>query len=61
MDILSKVKGYREAENQLKWEGTFREYLEILKERPEVAQTAHARVYSMIKDGLFPINKGDIV
>lgn len=49
MDILSKVKGYREAEDQLKWEGTFREYLEMLKERPEVAQTAHARVYSMIK------------
>lgn len=50
MDILSKVKGYREAENQLKWEGTFREYLEILRDRPEVAQTAHARVYSMIKN-----------
>jgi len=33
----------------LKWEGTFAEYLEIVRERPEVAQTAHSRVYNMIK------------
>ncbi|WP_097072693.1 PrkA family serine protein kinase [Ureibacillus xyleni] len=49
MDILSRVKRYREEENQLKWEGTFAEYLEIIKQRPEVAQTAHSRVYNMIK------------
>ncbi len=50
MDIFEKIKDSRQLENKLKWEGTFREYLEIVKERPEVAQTAHARVYSMIKD-----------
>lgn len=49
MDILNKVKSYREEENKLKWEGTFAEYLDIVKERPEVAQTAHSRVYNMIK------------
>ena len=49
MDILNKVRSYREEENKLKWEGTFAEYLSIVKERPEVAQTAHSRVYSMIK------------
>ncbi|SOB99631.1 putative serine protein kinase PrkA [Ureibacillus xyleni] len=49
IDILSRVKRYREEENQLKWEGTFAEYLEIIKQRPEVAQTAHSRVYNMIK------------
>lgn len=49
MDILNKVKSYREEENRMKWEGTFAEYLEIVKERPEVAQTAHSRVYNMIK------------
>ncbi|RYG73349.1 PrkA family serine protein kinase [Lentibacillus lipolyticus] len=49
MDILNKVKRHREEEEQLKWEGTFAEYLEIVKERPEVAQTAHSRVYNMIK------------
>ncbi|MGE7843298.1 PrkA family serine protein kinase [Lysinibacillus sp. NPDC093712] len=49
MNILDKVKSYREEENRLKWEGTFADYLSILKERPEVAQTAHSRVYNMIK------------
>ncbi|GAA0437257.1 serine/threonine protein kinase PrkA [Lentibacillus halophilus] len=49
MDILNKVKHHREEEQQLKWEGTFAEYLEIVKEHPEVAQTAHSRVYNMIQ------------
>ncbi|MDI7742586.1 PrkA family serine protein kinase [Lysinibacillus fusiformis] len=49
MDILSRVRRYKEEEDSLKWEGTFAEYLSIVKERPEVAQTAHSRVYSMIK------------
>ncbi|MEG0259868.1 MAG: protein prkA, partial [Lysinibacillus sp.] len=49
IDILKKVKSYRDEENRLKWEGTFEDYLEIVKERPEVAQTAHSRVYNMIK------------
>lgn len=43
------MKEYREEEEKLKWEGTFAEYLEIVKKRPEVAQTAHSRVYNMIK------------
>jgi serine protein kinase len=48
MDILNKVKSYREEENNLKWEGTFADYLAIVKERPVVAQMAHSRVYNMI-------------
>ncbi|MFC5542684.1 MAG: PrkA family serine protein kinase [Bacilli bacterium] len=49
MDILKKIREHREEEEKLKWEGTFAEYLEIVKKRPEVAQSAHARVYNMIK------------
>jgi len=49
MDILNKVRNFREEENRLKWEGTFAEYLAIVKDRKEVAQTAHSRVYNMIK------------
>lgn len=49
MDILNQVKSFREEENKLKWQGTFAEYLNIVKERKEVAQTAHSRVYHMIK------------
>lgn len=50
MDILSRIKKHREEEEKLMWRGTFAEYLEILKEKPYVAQTAHSRVYNMIKD-----------
>lgn len=50
MDILQKITRYREEEEKLKWEGTFAEYLKILKEKPWVAQSAHSRVYNMIKD-----------
>ncbi|KGP70960.1 PrkA family serine protein kinase [Pontibacillus yanchengensis] len=49
MDILKKIQSYREEEESLKWEGTFGEYLDMLKERPHLAQSAHSRVYNMIK------------
>ncbi|QQZ08430.1 PrkA family serine protein kinase [Heyndrickxia vini] len=50
MDILKRLEHYREEEEKLQWEGTFGEYLELLKEKPWVAQSAHSRVYNMIKD-----------
>ncbi|WP_033828002.1 PrkA family serine protein kinase [Bacillus andreraoultii] len=50
MGILDKVARYREEEEKLKWEGTFAEYLELVKEKPWIAQSAHSRVYNMIKD-----------
>ncbi len=50
MEILKKIEKYREEEERLKWEGTFADYLQLLKEKPWVAQTAHSRVYHMIKD-----------
>jgi serine protein kinase len=50
MDILGKIQKYREEESRLAWEGTFAEYLDILREHPEVAQSAHSRVYNMIRD-----------
>lgn len=49
MDIINKVKNLRDEEKRLEWEGTFADYLEIVKDRPEVAQTAHSRVYNMVK------------
>jgi len=50
MDILKRAKEYREEQENLKWEGTLADYLELLKERPYLAQSAHSRVYQMIKD-----------
>jgi serine protein kinase len=50
MDILKKIEKFRDEEEKLKWEGTFGDYLQLLKEKPLVAQSAHSRVYNMIKD-----------
>ncbi|MEQ6378566.1 PrkA family serine protein kinase [Bacillaceae bacterium S4-13-58] len=49
MSILERIRDYREEEERLKWEGTFAEYLEMVKERPYLAQSAHSRVYHMIQ------------
>ncbi|MBE3598985.1 MAG: PrkA family serine protein kinase [Limnochordaceae bacterium] len=48
MEILRKLEEYREQEKALHWEGTFADYLEIVRRNPRVAQHAHARVYNMI-------------
>ncbi|ENH96846.1 Ser/Thr protein kinase [Gracilibacillus halophilus YIM-C55.5] len=50
MNILKKIQAHRITQNELKWEGTFAEYLELLKEKPYLAQSAHSRIYEMIKD-----------
>lgn len=47
--ILNKMKAYRKREQEMKWVGTFAEYLQMLKEKPIIAQSAHSRVYEMIK------------
>ncbi|MTT30447.1 protein prkA [Terrilactibacillus sp. BCM23-1] len=48
MDFLEKIKEYRAYEERLKWEGTFAEYLELVRKQPEIAQSAHSRLYNMI-------------
>lgn len=50
MSILNEVKRFRDEENELKWEGSFEDYLQMIKGRKEVAQTSHSRVYNMIKN-----------
>lgn len=48
MDFLKRLSEFREREREFHWEGNFAEYLEIVKKNPQVAQTAHSRVYQMI-------------
>ncbi|WP_101843328.1 PrkA family serine protein kinase [Halobacillus sp. Marseille-P3879] len=50
MDIIRRIQDHREHEEELKWEGTFRDYLELLKDKPYLAQSAHSRVYNMITE-----------
>ncbi|MDQ0339758.1 putative Ser/Thr protein kinase [Caldalkalibacillus uzonensis] len=50
MSFLESLAKYQHRESQLRWEGTFAEYLDIVKADPSVAQHAHARIYQMICD-----------
>ena len=50
MDLTSKIaalQNFREYE-ELNWNGTFEEYLKIVRENPKVTRTAFQRVYDMI-------------
>lgn len=49
MDFWKEWGSFVQQEEELKWEGTFREYLKIVEERPQVARSAHARLYDMIR------------
>lgn len=49
MDIFERVAAYRAESDQLAWNGTFKEYIDLLRQDPSPAMTAHARVYDMIK------------
>lgn len=48
--ILKRISQYRSKEEQLAWTGTFAEYLNLVRAKPHLAMTAHARVYEMIKN-----------
>ncbi|MGB8956350.1 MAG: PrkA family serine protein kinase [Tumebacillaceae bacterium] len=50
MDLLNRLTAYRAQEEKLRWEGTFVDYLEIVRQHPKVAQTAHSRIYDMIAE-----------
>ncbi|GGH53854.1 PrkA family serine protein kinase [Paenibacillus silvae] len=49
MNIFERVAEYRAESDRLSWNGTFEDYIALLKEDPTPAMTAHARVYQMIE------------
>ena len=48
MDIFRRIAEYRAESAKLAWSGTFRDYIELLRQDPSPAMSAHARVYEMI-------------
>ncbi|MGM0881884.1 MAG: PrkA family serine protein kinase [Bacillota bacterium] len=49
MDIFKRISEYQAESEKLGWTGTFKEYIELLRQDPSPAMTAHARVYEMIE------------
>jgi serine protein kinase len=47
-DILKAAEEFRQQTDKLRWQSTFADYLEIVRQNPKVADLAHARVYDMI-------------
>ncbi len=56
--LLEKISQRQSPEQfrQEHWQGTFAEYLDIVKSDPQVARTAYQRLYDMIlADGTYPV------
>ena len=50
MNFKEFIESDRESRNKEKFRGTFLDYLQIVKDNPEVTKLAHKRVYKMIMD-----------
>lgn len=48
MDYLKSLEEYRHRQESLRWRGKFRDYLELIRENPQLVKTAHHRIYDMI-------------
>ncbi|HZS06800.1 MAG TPA: protein prkA [Blastocatellia bacterium] len=58
-DISELLAAHRREREELKWEGTFRDYFEQVLSNPRIAQLSHARICDMILDaGVEKINEG---
>lgn len=55
MDFKEFIKSDREKHNKQKFKGTFIDYLEIVKDNPDVAKLSHKRIYDLIMDKGFEI------
>src|SRR5262249_774390 len=47
MDLVKRLEEYRDRERTLTWEGTFKDYFEMVTHQPSVAQLSHERIYNM--------------
>jgi serine protein kinase len=48
MDLMQRLTQYRSEEEKLRWEGTFADYLELVKANPRIARLSHGRIFDMI-------------
>lgn len=58
-NISERLEDLRRVQEGLRWEGTFRDYFELVTQNPRIAQLSHARLNDMIQAaGLERINEG---
>jgi serine protein kinase len=58
-DISQRLEALRRETAALQWEGTFRDYFELVTQQPRLAQLSHARINDMIHAaGVGKLNEG---
>ncbi|WP_156626673.1 serine protein kinase [Clostridium tertium] len=59
LDFKEFIKSDRESRNKEKFEGTFLDYLEIVKGNPDIAKLSHKRIYDMVVSKGVEVLKGE--
>ncbi|HYE14883.1 MAG TPA: hypothetical protein VD968_10625, partial [Pyrinomonadaceae bacterium] len=58
-DITRRLEELRREHAALQWEGSFRDYFELVTQNPRLAQLSHARINDMIHAaGVEKLNEG---
>ncbi len=61
LNLSDMLGAYRREREELKWEGTFHDYFELVCSNPRLAQLSHARVCSMIlSSSVEKVNEGSM-
>lgn len=59
MNFEEFIKSDRESRNKERFEGTFLEYLELVKKNPDIAKLSHKRIYDMVVSKGVEVLKGE--
>jgi len=58
-NISERLEDLRREHEALRWEGTFRDYFELVAQNPRIAQLSHARINNMVHAaGIERLNEG---
>src|SRR3989440_10812369 len=58
-NISERLEGLRREREALRWEGTFRDYFELVSQNPRLAELSHARINDMVHAaGVEKLNEG---
>src|SRR6266545_5616136 len=58
-NITQRLEDLRREHEALRWEGTFRDYFELITQNPRIAQLSHARINDMVHAaGIERVNEG---
>ncbi|HYE65138.1 MAG TPA: hypothetical protein VD966_06125, partial [Pyrinomonadaceae bacterium] len=58
-NISERLEDLRREREALRWEGTFRDYFELVAQNPRIAELSHARINDMIHAaGVEKLNEG---